>query len=90
MNVWALKISINVSENKTFGNRQFGLKPNNFVPISDVQKRPKIELFCLDFGQCLNTEPSGTGPKVERPRTECVRILDVDCNFIFESLFMSF
>ena len=75
LNVRALKMSINVSKNPTFGNRQFGLKPNNFrpngpkpnvlclkselcskfehsvplelsnVPISDIQKCPKKELF---------------------------------------------
>ena len=51
------------------------------VQISDIQKHPKSsEQNCLDFGQCLNTKPSGTGPKSDRPKSKRVRILDVDCN----------
>ena len=47
------------------------------VWISDIQKPLKSEKNCSD--SVRNTEPSGTGPKVEYPRTELVRILDVDC-----------
>ena len=46
--------------------------------FSDRNFHPKIELFGSDFRCCLNTEQSGFGPKLERPRTEPVRILNVD------------
>ena len=43
-----LKISINVSKNQTFGNRQFELKPNNFGPNCPKNEHfmSKIPTFC--------------------------------------------
>ena len=38
---------------------------------------------CSDFGQCLNTQPSGIGPKVDRLHSE-VGILDVDCKCLMK------
>ena len=32
-----------------------------------------------DLGQCTNTEPSRIGPKVDRPKSELVWILDIHC-----------
>ena len=66
-----------MSENRTFW---FGfgtfyvLKSNSLiiVPFS-------VKSFCPDFGHCPNIKLSGTGPEVERPRNERVRISDVDC-----------
>ena len=70
-------------------NRTFCLKTECFFPfldimawISDVQKCLKSEWNCSDFRHCPNTKPSGIGPKVDHPKSECVRISDVDCIII--------
>ena len=51
--------------------------PNHFVPfilllvrIPAINFCPKSEQFCPYFGCCLNTKPSRSGPKAERPRTK--------------------
>ena len=51
-------------------NRAFFVQFSAFVWISDIQKHPK-------------TEPLGIGPKVDSPKSEYVRIWDVDCFSIF-------
>ena len=60
---------------------QFGLI---HVPFLDRNLCPKTELFCLVFGRCSNTEPSENGTEVNRPRTELIQILDVDCTISYQ------
>ena len=60
-------------------NVRIGPKPNNFVRISDFPKHLKFEWNHSDFGQRSNTEPSGTGPKVNCRRMKLVRILAFHC-----------
>ena len=57
-----------------------------FYPICPItswdfrhSKSPKSEQNSSDFGHCLNTQPSGTGPKVDHPKSELVRISDIQC-----------
>ena len=81
-----------------FGYRQFGSKPNNFGPncpkserfclicpitsTSDFGRKNLSEIRTKSFGQIPKTELSGTGPKVNRPRTEVARIMDADCTIV--------
>ena len=58
-----------------------------FVPIviiwfSDAQKSLKTERFCLVFGRSVCWTMSGTGPQVERPKSEHVWILALYCIII--------
>ena len=58
------------------------------VWISDKNFLQKTEQKRLVFGQMPETKPSGTGPEVERPRTELVQISDVDCiSLVFRGKF---
>ena len=87
--VWALKFPRNMSIIATFGYRWIGPKPNNFGP--NCLKSDQFCPFCLNTSSafrrsivwildgCPITEPSENGTEVNRPRTELVRILDVDC-----------
>ena len=67
------------SSSQTFCLKYEHSVPFLLVRISDDQKWPKSEQNHLDFGQCPNTEPSGIGPKVDRPKSECVWISACSC-----------
>ena len=70
-----------------FGHIWFGLglkSPNQtFCLKTECSSHLPLWKFRLEYGRCPNTEPSGTGTKYERPRTEFVRISDVDCIYFF-------
>ena len=85
--VWALWNMLNLSENQTRSVWAYACpKTKHSIPFSlmdvpflDRFICPKMERFCLVFRCCPNSEPTENGTEVEHLRTECVRILYVDC-----------
>ena len=64
---WALKAQTEWLCPKTEHSVPFGIMD---IPFSDRNFWPKTERFRSDFGRYPNTEPSRTGTKIKRPRTE--------------------